>query len=111
MNPSAKASGTGNTFSRLNEWVERLDIEEFFFVNTTGKVGKVKKSDIDLDNLSKACYNAKVIALGNFASEALEMINVAHFKLPHPSPLNRQINDTEYISGQLSKCREYLQYK
>ena len=111
MNPSEKITTTGRTFDRLNDWVERLGIEEYFFVNASANTGKIKQSDVDLDNLSRACYNARVIALGNFASEALTKIGVEHFKLPHPSPLNRQINDKSYISDQLSKCKDYINYK
>lgn len=47
-----------------------------------------------------------VIALGNKASTALK--NVAHFKLPHPSGLNRQINNKEYIKKQLNDCKKYI---
>ena len=31
-----------------------------------------------------------------------------HFVLPHPSPLNRQINDDKFISMKLSECRRYI---
>lgn len=109
QNPSAKDSGKNSTFDRLNSWADDLGISFFGFVNTSGKVGSIKQSDVDLDNLVKACYNARrVIALGNFASEALDRAGIRHFKMPHPSPLNRQINDKNFIDEQLSLCRDYL---
>jgi hypothetical protein len=109
QNPSAKATKTHTTFGRLNDWVDKLGIDFYGFVNASDKVGSVKQSDVDLDNLRRACYNAsRVIALGNFAAEALQRAGIQHFKLPHPSPLNRQINDHQFINQQLSDCRDYL---
>jgi hypothetical protein len=71
--------------------------------------GKCKVSDVNLDNLRKALYKfSKVVALGNFAAEALTKAGIHHFKLPHPSPLNRLINDPVYINRVLSECREFL---
>lgn len=47
-----------------------------------------------------------IIALGNKASDAL--MTIPHFKLPHPSGLNRQINDKEFIKKQLNACKSYI---
>jgi len=78
-------------------------------MNVSDRTGSVKQSDLDLDNLSRAVYKVdKVVALGNFASEALHRVGKTHFKLPHPSPLNRQINDPHYIENCLNNCRQFL---
>jgi len=50
----------------------------------------------------------KVIAFGNFPSNVLNKINVSHFMLPHPSGLNRKLNDKTYELEQLAKCKEYI---
>src|SRR6266576_499870 len=94
QNPSAKAAKNGNTFPRLNDWVNKLGLDTFTFMNAYPHPGKCRISDVNLDNLRKALYKfSKVVALGNFAAEALTRAGIHHFKLPHPSPLNRQIND------------------
>lgn len=109
QNPSAKPASKNTTFDRLNEWTADLGIDMYGFVNACSVPGKVTKAQVDLDNLRKAVYSfSKVVALGNFASEALTSIGCDHFKLPHPSPLNRQINDKQFISNALSQCRQYL---
>jgi hypothetical protein len=109
QNPSAKAAKSGNTFPRLNDWVEKLGLDTFTFMNAYPEPGKCKVSDVNLDNLRKALYKfSKVVALGNFADEALSKAGIQHFKLPHPSPLNRQINDDRFINSCLDECREYL---
>jgi hypothetical protein len=48
-----------------------------------------------------------IIALGNNASNYLKSLE--HFKLPHPSGRNRQINDKEFIKAKLNECREYIE--
>lgn len=109
MNPSVQGTNKGSTFGRLNEWVDRLGVTSFAFMNAYPHPGKCKVRDVNLDNLRKALYKfPRVVALGNFAAEALEKAGIHHFKLPHPSPLNRQINDPEYINRILNECREYL---
>lgn len=50
----------------------------------------------------------KFVALGNEAEKELEEFNLDYFKLPHPSGLNRKLNDKEYVRAELRKCKEYL---
>jgi len=50
----------------------------------------------------------KVVALGNNASKRLTKLGVPHFKLPHPSPRNRQLNDPNFIVDKLAECKVYL---
>jgi hypothetical protein len=112
QNPSAKAAKGKNTFPRLNDWVEKLGLDTFTFMNAYPHPGKCKVSQVNLDNLRKALYKfPRVVALGNFAAEALMKAGIDHFKLPHPSPLNRQINDDRFINKCLEECREYLNTK
>ena len=110
MNPSVKGTSSGSTFGRLNDWVDKLELDTFTFMNAYPHPGKCKVSDVNLDNLRKSLYKfTKVVALGNFASEALTKAGIQHFKLPHPSPLNRQINDLKFINNCLNECKQYLQ--
>lgn len=109
MNPSVKGTTKGSTFGRLNIWVNELGLETYAFMNVYPHPGKCKISDINLDILRETLYKfTKVVALGNFAAEALMKAGIHHFKLPHPSPLNRQINDVEFINRCLSECRDFL---
>lgn len=107
-NPKA-AVYKGHTFVRLNEWCDELSINRYSFANVVTTPGKVKMKDVDFDRLKNlvACHE-KVLALGVFASNSLSVINKSHFRLPHPSPLNRQINDKEFIRAVLAECKKYL---
>jgi len=51
----------------------------------------------------------KVISLGGFPSKALKKIGVDHFVMPHPSGLNRKLNDPAYEKQALQECKDYLE--
>lgn len=90
----------------LMSWIEGIDAE-FVFLNVSDEKTKNNKS------LSKAqvkdCIfslkqkldhypNAKIIALGKTAEQALLMLKVENFlSIPHPSGLNRSLNDPETL--------------
>lgn len=58
--------------------------------------------------LAGAIGHNKVIALGGLVSSVLKRANIEHYALPHPSPLNRQINNPEYILSKLEDCKKWL---
>ena len=97
------------TIKRLFNWMDALNIKYFSFVNCISSPGRYNKSDIEYEFLEECMLDYEVVlALGNFPSEALNKINVKHFKLPHPSGLNRQLNDSRYESTMLDQCRNYI---
>lgn len=111
MNPGPQNTNPNksHTRDRLEKWMTIADIKYYSFCNTFDEVGSADKSKINFDRLKSIClgYN-KIIALGNFASEALDVIRIKHFKLPHPSPRNRLLNDKAYEEKVLKECKEYL---
>ena len=50
----------------------------------------------------------KVIALGAQAALYLDDIECEHFMLPHPSGLNRKLNDKKFEAKILRECREFI---
>lgn len=90
--------------STLVLWLKRLkpDLPLTFNSNTE-------------DLLSKIAYwyhkGAAVVALGNKASVRMKKLGIDHFKLPHPSPRNRQLNNKEFVDLELRKCKNYLKGK
>ena len=107
-NPKA-ATYKNHTFVRLNQWCDELGITHFGFANAVTHPGPVKMKDVDFNRLKELVEgDAKVLALGGFASRCLSVINKSHFRLPHPSPLNRQMNDKEFVKQVLAECKEYL---
>ena len=110
MNPGGyKTITKGDTLSRLGDWLESININRYSFMNCVDTPGKVKLEDVNYNKVVDTArdYN-KIIALGNFVSEVLDVLMLDHFKLPHPSGLNRKINDKQYIEQELNKCRNYI---
>jgi hypothetical protein len=66
-------------------------------------------SNVNFKSLQRACieYN-NILALGLFVSRALDRIDVKHYTLPHPSPLNRLLNDKQYENFIIQGCKDYL---
>ena len=109
INPSDKEHYKNNTMKRLAIWMNRMDLNKYSFTNCITTLGKYTKSMVDYDDLKERVDGFdKVIALGGFVSDALDKIGMEHFKLPHPSGLNRQINDSEFVEKELSKCLQWL---
>jgi len=51
----------------------------------------------------------KVIALGKKAAEYLQTLDLPdYYALPHPSGLNRQLNDKKKLKETLSQCQSYI---
>lgn len=114
MNPSNilenKKVRKNSTFDRLNKWMDRLCISNYSFINTTEKrFDTISSHDVDPNRLKEAAIGyKKVIALGGFASDSLKKAQIKHFKMPHPSPRNRLLNDRNYEMEQIKKCAKYL---
>lgn len=90
-----------------------MGISEPQFVNVSAKVTPnnrpLKKSEYELERLKRDVRGRRVVALGSTASDALRRIGVDHFRLPHPSPRNRKLNDPSYVEELLNECRKFLE--
>ena len=112
MNPSTKPTVKGKpnaTFRKLESWMSYVGVKYFSFCNTFDDPSIPRQSKVDFQRLCTLTKEYdKIIALGGFVSESLNKIDVAHFKMPHPSPLNRLLNDKVYEKKVLKQCKDYL---
>ena len=109
MNPGrTRGNRSGSpSLRRLNLWMDHLKVRTYSFINST-QHQKPSLANLDLNTLVLTRDYDKVIALGGFASRALGHLSVKHFALPHPSPLNRKLNDPKFEAETLEKCYNYL---
>jgi 1,6-anhydro-N-acetylmuramate kinase len=97
------------THRRLPKWLEYMGISQHTFVNCIGVPGKYRMNDVRYELIKDHVdQHDKVIALGNFPSAVLSKLSVDHFTLPHPSGLNRKLNDKDYELMMLDRCRDYI---
>jgi len=89
----------------LDRWISDMNIAPIFINVCDEKTYKNKplsKQNIldNLNSLQLKITNTKintVVALGDTASLALSLIKQPHVKVPHPSGLNRKLNDDKEI--------------
>lgn len=126
-NPSNRSQDTSafhlDTRSRkvLDNWFETISREGLeikkHFVNVTDKKtsdnrpltkGEVEESLQTLRQKILEVGADKIVALGKTSSEALTRLEVAHHPMPHPSGLNRQLNDPNFVIQKIRGLEEYL---
>lgn len=113
LNPSNRKTinkvNKNSTFDRLNKWMNHCGIEHYSFINCINDRGNYINCNVDYDSLKTAVVGyKKILALGDIASKSLININVDHFRLPHPSPRNRVLNDSVIEKIIIELCREYV---
>ena len=105
------------SYKRLLEWIFKMDIDinETMIVNRSGVKPYSFNIPEDLHIEFSAygtstdyCSGDKIIALGNEAEKVLKENHIPYFKLPHPSGLNRKLNDKKYIEKELQKCKRWI---
>lgn len=109
LNPTKLAiPRKGGAWRRFQEWLDYLDIDKVSFTNISPDPHWDKKHMDKAFLKDSLGGHTKVIAWGPSVSKYLTKMDVEHFVLPHPSPLNRQINDKDFINQKLDECKEYL---
>lgn len=105
MKPGARPFKGAACEKRLMGWLNYINADAYIFYNsdTMKEIGKLQYLMSFAQN-----KNLPVVALGLTASKRLDLLYIPHFKLPHPSGRNRQINDKEFINKKLQECRKWI---
>ncbi len=101
IDPNIPFVGT-QSYKRLLEWIWEMNID----------ISEVKL--LNKDSLYRFMHNdfhvrPRIISLGKNAEKVAKVYGGLHFNLPHPSGLNRQNNDKEFIKQKLKECKEWLE--
>lgn len=105
LDPNIPFVGT-KSYKTLLGWIADLDVD----LNVTKVRNKDAAEELAILQ-SWFPHPIKIVALGNAAAEALERCGASYFKLPHPSGLNRQLNDKDFLKKRLLQCKEWLHAK
>ena len=109
LNPSAKHSSS-KSLETLWKWLDFLEVKYVSFDNIYPKYGKVIQNQIDKRYIREISSESdRIIALGQTVSSTLSSMGIDHFRLPHPSGLNRQLNNKKFLNQKLSRCLLYLE--
>lgn len=128
QNPSANnidenvAFVGSKSYTTLKNWIFLMGIRSndlTLFVNASRKIGKVGMKDADLDGLSAVMMQLergdKVIPLGKYAEKVflkaakqLGWKTLDYYSMPHPSGLNRKLNNADYVAKMIKAASEYI---
>lgn len=110
LNPSRNL-GRSSSLRSLNKWLDILNLKVVSFTNLyEGFEIDEKENKIDFIKEIAKDYDA-TLALGERVSCKLSVSGVNHFKLPHPSGRNRNLNNGKYVIEQLKLCKNYIESK
>lgn len=89
-------------FPTLVEWINIINPDYYICLNSN--------KGTDLDKILDLYHGEKfsVIALGNKAAKRLSKLGIGHRKLPHPSGLNRALNDKKKLIVDIMNCKRYI---
>ena len=109
INPSPTAFRRNHSLHRLAHWMTALGYDTYCFSNIIPYEGKYTHKDVDIDFVRESIGGHDIIlALGGFVSNTLKRMDIDHITMPHPSPLNRKLNDKKYERAVLKNMRKIL---
>jgi len=109
INPSPVAFRRNHSLHRLASWMTFLGYDTYCFSNIIPYEGKYSHKDVDMNFVRESIEgHDTIIALGGFVSSVLKRMNIDHITMPHPSPLNRKLNDKKYERAVLKNVRNKL---
>jgi len=100
--PSSKVREGNPTLKRLDRWLDACDVGIYSFTNLQ------PSSSLSIKNLEMVKNYRKVITLGKEVKHYTNKMGYNFYELPHPSPLNRNLNDKKYEKSVIKGLQIYL---
>ena len=104
IDPKAAYIGT-RSYKTLLDWIYRMNlsinsiclynVDDFLRLTGDDKIISIHEHD-------------QIVALGKEASIALNKAIIPHLRIPHPSGLNRKLNDPQFVNKFLKECKHYV---
>ena len=107
FDPSTKSSQT------LFTWLNQANIQNPIFLNVANQVtphnralttreikNNLSRLHLEID-VHRVLNDVRIVAVGKTAEKALTLLRLPFFSLPHPSGLNRQLNDPNFIEEKI----------
>ena len=103
--PSKKNIRNSPTMKRLHKWLDECGVRTYAFTNLSPvPCKKLLKENICLDGLD----HNKIITLGGEVSKLMDKAGIQHYAAPHPSPLNRNLNDISFEKKIIKELSVYI---
>ena len=108
--PSSKVREGNPTLKRLDRWLDACGVGIYSFTNLQPSSSlSIKNLEINKTLFHKMVKNyRKVITLGKEVKHYTNKMGYNFYELPHPSPLNRNLNDKKYEKSVIKGLQIYL---
>lgn len=108
--PSSTKRKGNPTLERLNRWLDACDVRIYSFTNLApSSAGSLKKAEINDTMFHEIFKNYnKVITLGKEVKQYTKKMGYDFYELPHPSPLNRNLNDKNYEKAVIKGLQSFI---
>lgn len=104
----------------LDKWIDAIgceSISSLLFCNVSDlpttnnrplKISEIKSNLTVLQTKIEQMQPHKIIALGKTAEKALTLLHQSFYSMPHPSPVNRKLNDAKYVEEKINGMKVNL---
>lgn len=109
VDPHIPFVGT-QSYKRLLDWIWKMDVDisRVRLCNKDFINGTYEDYYIALGNEAEKTLKDTVFNVWNWKKQKIEAIRPHYFKLPHPSPKNRTLNNKEHVDTILKECKLWL---
>ena len=106
IDPRIAFVGT-RSYKTLLDWIYRmnLSLNDIMLFNSDMFVKQLREKKIIINE------EDQIVALGKEASILLNEEIIPHLRIPHPSGLNRSLNNPELVNKFLKECKTYVLQK
>ena len=110
FHPSTKSSQIlQQWFTGINAVFSYVNLVDYQTENNRPlRVAEIKRCIPDLISKIELHEGYKIVGLGKTVAKALSMTRFNFFEAPHPSGLNRKLNDKEYVKGMVDELLTYI---
>lgn len=106
------------SLSTLTRWLGEIGSYDYVLANVSSEPTPgnraLKVPEYKLNELRYTILNLRpdhIIALGRTAEKALRKLEVTCIPMPHPSGLNRKLNDLSYVEAMLTSVRDWIRFE
>jgi len=108
--PSSTKRKGNPTLDRLDRWMEEAGVDVYSFTNlapsSSQSLRHVEINDIMFHSMFR--MYKKVITLGKEVTQYTKKMGYDFYELPHPSPLNRNLNDKQYEKDVIKGLQSFI---
>lgn len=113
--------GDTKSLDTINKWIQQLQTDGLTvsvdFINVCDfktlnnrplKTSEIKAALPSLRLKLDQYSSTTIITLGKTAEKAMTLLRLTHYAMPHPSGLNRKLNDSNYVAEKINGLKELL---